>query len=120
MQRFIFLLTLLSFSTFASAQQALSLEDCIQYALKNNPTIKSAQLQIADADWRIKENLSTGLPQLTAGVTYTGFLQRAGVPASAAAVTRRNTAAPFHQRTPRPPVRLSLPSPRHAAVRASG
>lgn len=83
MQRFIFLLTLLSFSTFASAQQALSLEDCIQYALKNNPTIKSAQLQIADADWRIKENLSTGLPQLTAGVTYTGFLQRAGVPASA-------------------------------------
>ncbi|MBL7807912.1 MAG: TolC family protein, partial [Saprospiraceae bacterium] len=76
---------LFAFSTGARAQntQALSLNDCIQYALDNHPDIKAAQLQLKDADWRIKENLATGLPQLSAGATYTGFLQRGGLPSSA-------------------------------------
>jgi outer membrane protein len=83
MQRLTLLFPLLFVAPFIFAQQTLSLEDCVQYALTNNPNLKSAQLQITDADWRIKENLATGLPQVTAGITYTGFLQRAGVPASA-------------------------------------
>lgn len=61
----------------------MSLSDCIGYALDNHPNIKIAQLQVIDADWRIKENKATGLPQLSAGVTYSGFLQRGGLPASA-------------------------------------
>ena len=87
MQRLTLLFSLLFFIQFASAQQNLSLEDCVQYALTNNPDIKTAELQIKDADWRIKENFATGLPQLSAGVTYTGFLQRAGIPASALGFT---------------------------------
>ncbi len=83
MQKLTLLITLVFLTQFATAQSGLSLEDCVQYALKNNPNIKTAQLQITDADWRIKENFATGLPQVSAGVTYTGFLQRAGVPASA-------------------------------------
>jgi len=83
MQRLTLFFSLSFLVQFANAQQNLSLEDCVQYALTNNPEIKTAQLQITDADWRIKENLSTGLPQLSAGITYTGFLQRAGIPASA-------------------------------------
>ena len=83
MQRLTLLFSLSFLMQFANAQQNLSLEDCVQYALTNNPEIKTAQLQITDADWRIKENLSTGLPQLSAGIAYTGFLQRAGIPASA-------------------------------------
>ena len=76
---------LLALGTFAYAQgvQTLSLNDCIQYAMENHPDIKSAQLQVKDADWRVKENLATGLPQITAGVSYSGFLQRGGLPSSA-------------------------------------
>ncbi len=83
MHRLPLVLSILFITQLASAQQTLSLEDCVQYALTNSPTIKTAQLQVIDADWSIKQSLSSGLPQVTAGVTYTGFLQRAGVPASA-------------------------------------
>lgn len=65
------------------AQQAMSLNDCRLYALNNHPQVKIAQMQVADADWQIKENTASGLPQIKAGATYTGFLQRAGIPASA-------------------------------------
>ncbi|MCC7465570.1 MAG: TolC family protein [Saprospiraceae bacterium] len=67
----------------AQSSQAMSLDDCIRYALENHPDIKAAQLQIKDADWRVKENLSTGLPQISAGATYSGFIQRGGLPSSA-------------------------------------
>lgn len=83
MQRLTLLFSLSFLLQFANAQQNLSLEDCVQYALTNSPEVKTAQLQITDADWRVKENLATGLPQVSAGVTYTGFLQRAGIPGSA-------------------------------------
>lgn len=64
------------------AQTAMSLSDCVLYALDKNPNIRVAQLQITDADWRIKESTSTGLPQLTGSVDYTYFIQRGGIPAS--------------------------------------
>lgn len=64
-------------------QQALSLDDCIQYALSNSPDVKVAQLQVTDADWRIKENTATGLPQLSGSIGYQYFIQRPGIPASA-------------------------------------
>ncbi|HNE27688.1 MAG: TolC family protein [Saprospiraceae bacterium] len=67
----------------AQSPDARSLNDCIGYALDNNPQIRIAQLQLADANWRIKENKSTGLPQITASVGYQYFIQRPGIPASA-------------------------------------
>ncbi len=76
---------LLAFGAIGRAQnnQAMRLADCIQYALENHPDIKSAQLQLKDADWRVKENFATGLPQISAGVSYSGFLQRGGLPSGA-------------------------------------
>ncbi len=84
-QKLLLVAALIAFGTFAQAQggQAMSLTDCIQFALENHPDIKTAQLQVKDADWRVKENLSTGLPQLSAGATYSGFIQRGGLPSSA-------------------------------------
>lgn len=61
----------------------MSLADCILFALENHPDAKTAQLQVKDADWRVKENFATGLPQISAGATYTGFIQRGGLPSSA-------------------------------------
>ncbi len=68
----------------ASAQsKAMSLNDCIQFATENNSNIKAAKLQIRDAEWQIKENTAGGLPQISAGLSYTGFIQRGGLPSSA-------------------------------------
>lgn len=66
----------------ASAQTPMSLSDCILIAYYNNPNIRIAQLQIADADWQIKENKASGLPQLSASASYQYFIQRPGIPAS--------------------------------------
>lgn len=84
-QKLALLVALLMLGSGVQAQgsQAMSLDDCIRYALENHPDIKAAQLQIKDADWRVKENLSTGLPQVSAGATYSGFIQRGGLPSSA-------------------------------------
>ncbi|MFN0173579.1 MAG: TolC family protein [Saprospiraceae bacterium] len=84
-QKLLLVAALIAFGRFAQAQgsQSMSLSDCIQYALENHPDIKTAQLQIKDADWRVKENFATGLPQLSAGATYSGFIQRGGLPSSA-------------------------------------
>lgn len=65
------------------AQQVMSLSDCIQYAWTNAADIKVAQLQVADADWRIKESKATALPQLSGSIAYQYFIQRPGIPASA-------------------------------------
>lgn len=65
------------------AQNAMTLEDCVNYALTNNPQVKVAQLQLTDAEWRIKENKSTGLPQVSASIGYNAFLKRGGLPSSA-------------------------------------
>ncbi|MEN9413698.1 MAG: hypothetical protein RLZ62_2 [Bacteroidota bacterium] len=83
MQKLLLLLFLSLTALTVSAQRALSLDDCVQYALTNHPMVKTAELQVTDAVWRVKENLSTGLPQISAGVSYSGFIQRAGLPSSA-------------------------------------
>jgi outer membrane protein TolC len=61
----------------------MSLSDCITYALAQHPDVQVAQIQVTDAKWRIKESKATGLPQLSAGLSYTGFIQRGGLPSSA-------------------------------------
>lgn len=75
--------TLLSFAGGLAAQNQMTLEDCIAYAQANHPELKIAQLKISDAEWQIKENTATGLPQVTVGISYTGFIQRGGLPSSA-------------------------------------
>ena len=53
-----------------SQPKQMSLVDCIDYALTNHPDIKVAELQLKDADWRIKESKSIGLPNINAGFDY--------------------------------------------------
>lgn len=52
----------------ASGQEALSLEDCINYALESNQQIEIARLESDIAETQIKETLSRGLPQINADV----------------------------------------------------
>ena len=52
----------------------MTLEEAIQYAQTKSLSVKNAELNIADADWLIKENKATGLPQIKAGINLQRFL----------------------------------------------
>ncbi len=51
----------------------MSLDDAINYALKNTNSLKTAQNGIKDAEFLIKENLASGLPQVKAEAGYNFF-----------------------------------------------
>ena len=47
------------------APVALSLKQCIDYALENNPNIKSSKIAIDASQAKVNETVSIGLPQIT-------------------------------------------------------
>lgn len=53
------------------AQQPLSLQNSVQYALQNNPQIHRAALEVSKGDYLIKEYLSTALPQVNGSGNFT-------------------------------------------------
>ncbi len=50
------------------SQQVYTLEECIDYAVKNNQTLQNAKLEIDKSDAVVKQQLSQGLPQVDANV----------------------------------------------------
>lgn len=70
MKRTIYLLvcTLLSVQLFAQEKsvQSFSLQQAVEYAKKNNYALKNNQLDITNAQKKVKEVLSNGLPQINA------------------------------------------------------
>ncbi|MEL6805793.1 MAG: TolC family protein, partial [Bacteroidota bacterium] len=73
---------LLLFGTLHIALQAqetntgtMSLEGAINYALDNSNVIANARLGLQDAELLIKERLSTGLPNINAGLNFQHYLQ---------------------------------------------
>lgn len=54
---------------------AFTLAEAQAFALENNPNIDNARLDVDAARQRIWENTALGLPQITAGATYTNNLQ---------------------------------------------
>ena len=65
-----FLILLLSIFS-AGAQQPLSLNESVQYALQNNPMVQKATLETRQGDFQIKEYLASGLPQVSANANFT-------------------------------------------------
>jgi outer membrane protein TolC len=67
--------TLLLWQTLDSqAQLSLSLEQAVQYALRNHGNVKTAQLDIENANARVNEIKAIGLPQVSGSVSYTNNL----------------------------------------------
>lgn len=81
--RLIFLLMLLNSSVVIRSQNTMSLSEAIDYALANHPEIRLANLNVKDAEWRMKENKATGLPNLSLGLNYSYFIIQPAVPAEA-------------------------------------
>lgn len=63
---------LLNISGYSQNEQALKLtiKDARDFALENNRTIQSSRIDLNIANQKIKENLSTGLPQLSVDANY--------------------------------------------------
>lgn len=57
-----------------SAQQSFTLEDAIDFATKNNPSVKNATLEIESANQKVKETRAIGLPQVSASGQFQNFL----------------------------------------------
>ena len=57
-------------------QQSFTLQDAIDYALENNRTVKNAALDIDAAEQQKWETTASGLPQISADVSYQNFLKQ--------------------------------------------
>lgn len=66
-----------------SAQESMSLEDCIAYALTNHPDVHLAQLTMKDANARIKENRSDAYPHFNLGAFADHYIQQPAIPGEA-------------------------------------
>jgi outer membrane protein TolC len=56
----------LMLAVVAYGQTSMSLDDCINYALKNNANVKSTRTSINESEARVAELLATGFPQISA------------------------------------------------------
>ena len=79
---FLFMITGWVYSQTQSAD-ALSLQECVAYAIAHNQNVKNAQLEIDMARYKVGEVLADGLPQLsaTADLAYNFKLPTSFVPA---------------------------------------
>ena len=65
------LITALVFGAKTFAQTSFTIDEAVDYALKNHNTIKNAQVGIQDAELQIKEIKYAGMPQINAQFSYT-------------------------------------------------
>ena len=72
--RFCGVLLLLLTGLSASAQQAFSLQEAIDYGVRNSRTLMNNQLDIENAKARVQEIKGLGLPQLAGSFAYTNNL----------------------------------------------
>ncbi|GJM61110.1 MULTISPECIES: TolC family protein [Persicobacter] len=83
------MLLLLLFGPLVRAEENLSgqpvtLEQCIQIALKNNQNVQKAALEVHASDYKVKETLSIGLPQVNGQIdaNYNFAIRTSFVPAA--------------------------------------
>ncbi len=76
------LISCISFVTL-QGQGEMSLADCVAYALKNHAQIRIAELDISDAEWRIKENKAVAYPNIKLQGHYNYFLKQPAIPSEA-------------------------------------
>ncbi len=66
---------LLITTTNAQEVKKFSLKEAQIYALENNYTVKNTSTDVEIAKKRVKENLALGLPQVSAGASYTNNIE---------------------------------------------
>jgi outer membrane protein TolC len=73
--------------SFARAQEAptgktfqFNLQQCLEYAYANNDSLKNARLDIESANYKVKETIGMGLPQINGGATFQDYLKLPAIP----------------------------------------
>ena len=66
--------SLIIINTYGQKKFFLSLDSAKKYAVEYNKTVENADMAVTEAQKKIKETVSTGLPQLDATVDYSNFL----------------------------------------------
>jgi outer membrane protein TolC len=79
-RRILFLLIPFGISTATFAQEAMSLDECIQYALANHQEVHLAQVSMRDADWQIKENRAAAYPHFNLAMNANHYIQQPALP----------------------------------------
>lgn len=67
-------------SLAANAQQNFSVEEAVQYAIRNHSSTKKDVIKIADAEAQMKAIKATGLPQLNGSAEYQYFIEVPAMP----------------------------------------
>ncbi len=82
MKKIIFLLvcTAVCIKAFAQQQPAnqtynFGIADCIKYAYEHQSTVVNANLDIKSAEYRVKETIGIGLPQVNGSAAFTDYLK---------------------------------------------
>jgi outer membrane protein TolC len=57
-----------------------NLQECLEYAYQNNDSIKNAQLDIESANYKVKETVGIGLPQVNGSFTFQDYLKIPQIP----------------------------------------
>jgi len=70
----LFLLAIFIFPLGLAAQQTLSLKAALEYAAQHNPTLKNSLTDMDIARKKVRETTATGLPQVSASVSYNNYL----------------------------------------------
>ena len=69
-----FIALLVPFALFAQSQ-SFSLQEAMEYGLKNNAQIQSAELDVQDAQITVNNRIASGLPQVDASIDYQNFFK---------------------------------------------
>jgi len=76
------LVCLMILGSFARAQEAptgktfqFNLQQCLEYAYANNDSLKNARLDIESANYKVKETIGRGLPQVDGSASFQDFLK---------------------------------------------
>jgi len=72
---FVCTLALTGFAQQAPASHSFSLADCIRYAYEHQDSVKNAALDVQSADYKIKETIGTGLPQVNGSITFQDYVK---------------------------------------------
>lgn len=70
-----FLSAIIASSGMLYAQEAFSIEEAVQYAIKNHYTVKKDAINIADAEEQMRLIRASGLPQINGSVDYNYFVE---------------------------------------------
>ena len=92
------LVCLMILGFFARAQEAptgktfqFNLQQCLEYAYANNDSLKNARLDIESANYKVKETIGLGLPQISGNATFQDYFK---VPESLIDVSNFNPTIP--------------------------